>query len=73
MELRVGEHPDEDSLEKYVLGLLDQHEAKQIEEHLLVCEVCIENARTQEDYIRAMRKALAAEQKKAKSASKGKT
>jgi hypothetical protein len=37
MDLRVGEHPDEDTLEEYLLGSLDRPAAKQIEEHLLVC------------------------------------
>jgi hypothetical protein len=58
MDLRVGEHPDEDSLEKYLLGSLDQHEAKQIEEHLLMCQVCIETASKLRYYIQAMRKGL---------------
>ncbi len=62
MELRAGDHPD-DSLEKYVLGSLEQHEVEPIDEHLLVCEVCIENARAQEDFIRAMRKVLEAGQR----------
>lgn len=73
MDLRAGEHPGDDSLEKYFLGSLDQHEAKQIEEHLLVCQLCVENARSMEDYIRAMRKALQTGPTKAKGSHEGKT
>jgi hypothetical protein len=58
MDLTQGEHPDDESLEKYLLGSLDQHEAKRIEEHLLMCQVCTEKAVKLGDYIRAMRKAL---------------
>ena len=58
MDLRTGKHPDEDTLEKRLLGSLDQNAANQIEEHLLLCHVCIENARKLDDYIKAMRKAL---------------
>jgi hypothetical protein len=60
MDLKTGEHPDDESLEKYLLGSLDQDEAKQIDEHLLVCQVCIDKVRKLGDYIQTMRKALEA-------------
>ena len=72
MDLRAGAHLDEDSLEKYLLGSLDQHDAKQIEEHLLVCQMCREKASALKDYIQAMRKALGTGPPKAKAARKGK-
>jgi len=58
MDLRAEEHSDEDSLERYFIGSLDQQSAKQIEEHLLICHVCIEKARDIEHYVQAMRRAL---------------
>jgi hypothetical protein len=58
MDLKTGEHPDDDSLEKYLLGSLDEHEVKRIEEHLLMCQVCVKKASKLGDYIQAMRKAL---------------
>lgn len=73
MDLRAGQHPDEETLEKYLLGSLDHHTTKQIEEHLLVCQVCIEKARKLDNYVQAMRKALKTEPKKAKAAKRGKT
>ena len=72
MDLREGEHPDDESLEKFLLGSLGQHEAKHIEEHLLLCQVCIENACKLEDYIQAMKKSLGTGPTKAKAARKGK-
>jgi anti-sigma factor ChrR (cupin superfamily) len=73
MDFTASEHPDEETLEKYLLGALDRNAAIPIDEHLLVCQVCIENARKLDDYIKAMRKELKADPKKAKAAKKGKT
>jgi hypothetical protein len=72
MDFRAGAHPDEDSLEKYILGSLDQHDAEQIDEHLLTCQMCREKTTAVKDYIRAMRKALETGPPKAKAARKGK-
>jgi anti-sigma factor RsiW len=72
MDLRAGAHPDEESLEKYLLGSLDPLDAKQIEEHLLTCQMCREKGAALKDYIQAMRKALATEPPKTKAARKGK-
>ena len=72
MDSRAGAHPDEDNLEKYFLGSLDQHDRKQIEEHLLTCQVCREKATALKDYVQAMRKALGTGPPKAKAARKGK-
>jgi anti-sigma factor RsiW len=55
------QHPDDESLESYLLSSLDQHKAKQIEEHLLVCQLCRQNVIELKEYIQAMRKALKAE------------
>src|ERR1700726_1030792 len=59
MDLRTSEHPDEDNLEQYLMGSLDHDEAKQIEEHLLMCQICRENPGELELYIKAMQTALA--------------
>jgi hypothetical protein len=73
MDLRAGKHPDEDALDKYFLGSLGQRAAEQIEEHLLVCQMWLKNARELDVYIQAMRKAMQTEQKEAKAAKNAKT
>jgi hypothetical protein len=62
MDLSTGKHPDDESVERYVLGSMSQPAAMQIEEHFLVCQVCRENVRKMEEYIQGMRGALGAGQ-----------
>jgi len=58
MQARQGKHPDKETLEDYLLGLLPLRKAKQIEEHVLGCPECVDTAKELENYIRAMREAL---------------
>lgn len=72
MDSIPDDHPDEDTLEKYLLGSLDEKEALGIEEHLLVCRPCIEKAEELRSYIQAIRQAASKQEPKAKAAHKGK-
>ena len=58
MQVRPGKHPDEETLQAYLLGLLPRRNAKRIEEHVLACPECVEAAKELEEYIRAMRATL---------------
>lgn len=58
MHARPGRHPDDQTLESYLLGLLPLRKAKRIEEHLLACPECVDSSEKIEDYIRSMRAAL---------------
>ena len=58
MQARPGKHPDEETLEAYLLGLLPLRNAKRIEEHVLACPECVDAAKELEEYIRAMRATL---------------
>lgn len=70
MQANRGGHPDEQTLEAYLLGSLPQRKTKRIEEHLLTCPECVEDAKEVEEYMRSMRKAL--DNKKVKLAIAGK-
>jgi anti-sigma factor RsiW len=58
MYARPGKHPDEQTLEAYLLGTLPPRKVKRIEEHVLACPECLESSERLEDYIRSMRAAL---------------
>jgi anti-sigma factor RsiW len=58
MHARPGKHPDEQTLEAYLLGALPLRKVKRIEEHLLACPECVQASEKLEDYIRSMRAAL---------------
>lgn len=58
MRARQGKHPDEQTLEAYLLGTLPLRKGKRIEEHLLACPECVGRSEKLEDYIRSMRAAL---------------
>ena len=58
MQAGQGPHPDEETLEAYLLGLLPLRKAARIEEHVLACPECVDTAKELEEYIRAMREAL---------------
>jgi len=53
-----GGHPDDRTLEAYLLGSLPRREVQHIEEHLLTCHDCVESAERVEAYIQAVRAAL---------------
>lgn len=72
MRSKAGEHPDEETLEKYLLGSLEPDEVARIEEHLLTCAKCVDHAGEMRHYIDSMRKALEPHKPKAKAARKGK-
>ena len=58
MHTRPGKHPDEQTLEAYLLGSLPPRNATRIEEHLLACPECVDSSEKIEDYIRSMRAVL---------------
>jgi len=58
MYARRRRHPDEQTLEGYLLGTLPLGKAKRIEEHLVACPECVDSSEKLEDYIRSMRAAL---------------
>ncbi len=53
-----GGHPDDQTLEAYLLGSLPPAEVQLLEEHLLTCHDCVESAKRVEAYIQAMRAGL---------------
>jgi hypothetical protein len=52
-------HPDDEQLELYALGRLNEPEQAVIEEHLLICEACRQRLDQIEAYAKAMRRAIA--------------
>ena len=67
----LWEHPDDDSLERYLGGSLGEEEAQRIEEHLLICHACVEKAEKLQKYLETMRQATA-RKSNAKAARRGK-
>ena len=59
-----GGHPDDETLESYLLGSLPRQEVKHIEEHLLTFHDCVESAKRVEAYIEAMRAELGKQKRK---------
>ena len=55
----TGNHPSEETLELYAMRRLEEAEEARLEEHLLLCEECRERLQAADDYVRAMRTALA--------------
>lgn len=51
-------HPNDDSIERYVLGHLAERELPGFEEHLLICQKCRVLVTRAEPYISAMRQAM---------------
>ena len=64
------QHPSQEVLEKYLLDRLDEGESATVEQHLLGCADCVEVAKGLDDYVRAMRQALA-QKAQARAAKKG--
>ena len=60
-ELRMTEprkaHPEEETLELYALGRLDEPELGEVEEHILICAPCQERLDEATDYVALMREA----------------
>jgi anti-sigma factor RsiW len=55
ISLVFRDHPDEDVLEEYALGRLNDAKAAVLEEHILVCEHCQSALAETDDYIRLMK------------------
>ena len=55
-------HPSSDELEAYSLGLSSDTDLEKVEEHLLICERCQNELALTDQYIRAMKVALASSQ-----------
>ena len=53
------DHPSDDDLEKYAMGKLPEAEGGPIEEHLLFCELCRERLDDTDEFVAAMKAALA--------------
>jgi anti-sigma factor RsiW len=53
-----GGHPDDQTLESYLLGSLPPPQVQRIEEHLLTCHNCVESAKRVEAYIQGIRAGL---------------
>src|SRR5215210_124744 len=53
-------HPEEEVLERYALGKLDESAAAPIEEHVLVCHECQDRLAAADDYIHTLKAALPA-------------
>lgn len=60
-ELRMAEprkaHPEEETLERYALGRLDEPELGEVEEHLLICAPCQDRLDEATAYVSLMREA----------------
>jgi hypothetical protein len=56
-------HPSCDELEAYSLGLSSDTDLEKVEEHLLICERCQNELALTDQYVRAMKDALAAPQR----------
>lgn len=52
-------HFPDDILEKYAIGKLSDQESEPVEEHLLLCSVCQERLEELDDFVQAIRIALA--------------
>jgi anti-sigma factor RsiW len=54
-------HCDEQVLEEYCLGLLNEQRTNVVEEHLLMCEKCQEALETQNEFVQCLKAALRAQ------------
>ena len=52
-------HPADDVFESYAFGGLSGQETEDLEEHVLICEICQSNLEQTEDYVRLMKATLA--------------
>lgn len=51
-------HSDEQTLEEYCLGILDERRTNAVEDHLLVCEECRTALNAQAEFIQCLKAAL---------------
>jgi len=54
-----GNHPEEERIEAYSIGVLPDEEAARLEEHLLICELCQGRLAESDAYVSAIRAAAA--------------
>jgi anti-sigma factor RsiW len=59
MEIRIGEHPSEESLERYLLRQSNAGELEYVETHVLACPDCVARLEKTETFIATMRVAYA--------------
>jgi hypothetical protein len=59
MSANSDEHPSDDLIERYSLGMVQEDELGPLEEHLLICGVCQDRVAESDDYVAAMRRAAA--------------
>jgi anti-sigma factor RsiW len=59
MEIRIGEHPSEESLERYLLRQSNAEELEAVETHILACSDCVVRLEKAETFIATMRVAYA--------------
>lgn len=57
MQIDVGQHIEEITLERYSLGSLAEEAAAEVEQHLLLCKACCTRVTEADSYIRAMKSA----------------
>jgi anti-sigma factor RsiW len=57
--MKIGQHIEEDDLERYSMGAMSEEEAAPFEEHLLICEACRCQLETCDEYIVAVKSATA--------------
>ncbi|MGB9606715.1 MAG: anti-sigma factor family protein, partial [Bryobacteraceae bacterium] len=57
MACQFESHPSEERWEEYALGLLDEDDSAELEEHLLVCPQCQDKLAETDAFIYAMREA----------------
>jgi hypothetical protein len=58
MPINIARHIAEDRLELYLLGRLNRRGTKAVEEHLLCCHKCLEEAEHLDVYLKSLRSAL---------------
>jgi predicted anti-sigma-YlaC factor YlaD len=51
-------HCDEEVLEEYCLGILNERRTSAVEEHLLVCEECRDALAVQNEFVQCLKAAL---------------
>jgi anti-sigma factor RsiW len=59
------DHISEEVLEEYALGRLPEADAAPVEEHLLVCAFCQERLQLTDEFIAALREAVAGRKRRA--------
>ena len=60
MNANFDRHCPDGAWEGYALGMLSKEDCKPLEEHLLICSACQDSLAEADEYIRAVKAALAA-------------